>query len=300
MFFHLKKIGLRFNFNNFKEGYSMMKNIFEQIKKINEYGQEYWSARDLYKLLGYTEYGKFLPVIGRAQKACENSGQAINLHFAHVSEPQKSQNQYGEIQGQIVDDYKLSRYACYLIAQNGDPRKEEIALAQTYFAIQTRKQEIHEQLLEDHKRVYLRDEMKTHNKQLAQTAKRAGVINYANFQDYGYMGLYGNMRQKDIHAKKRLRKNETILDHMNSEELAANLFRATQAEAKLKRENISGQQKANQAHYDVGKKVRQTIKELGGTMPEHLPTVDSIKESKKRIKKSTTKSLAAKKTKKQN
>ena len=269
----------------------MTNNIFEQIKKINEYGQEYWSARDLYKLLGYTEYGKFLPAVERAKKACENSGQKIDLHFAQVSEPQKSHNQYGEIQGQIIDNYILSRYACYLIAQNGDPRKEEIALAQTYFAIQTRKQEVHQQLVEDNKRVHLRNEMKTHNKQLAQAAKAAGVSNYANFQDYGYLGLYGGLRQRDIHAKKKLKNKEAILDHMNSEELAANLFRATQAEAKLKRENILGQDKASQAHFDVGKKVRQTIKELGGTMPENLPTPDNIKESQKRLKNSTKKSL---------
>ena len=274
---------------------SMTNNIFEQIRKVNEYSQEYWSARDLYKLLGYTEYGKFLPVIERAKKACENSGQEIILHFAQVSEPQKSHNQYGEIQGQIIDNYSLSRYACYLIAQNGDSRKEEVAMAQTYFAIQTRKQEVQQQLIEDNKRVHLRNEMKTHNKQLAKAAKEAGVINYANFQDYGYMGLYGGLRQKEIHSKKKLTKKEAILDHMNSEELAANLFRATQAEAKLKRENILGQQKANQVHHDVGRKVRQTIKELGGTMPENLPTADNIKESKKRLKIFTKKLLPTKK-----
>jgi DNA-damage-inducible protein D len=262
-------------------------NIFEQIKKVNEYSQEYWSARDLYKLLGYTEYGKFLPAIERAKESCKNSGQKIDDHFAGVSDMVV----IGSGAERAVSDYKLSRYACYLIAQNGDPRKEEIALAQAYFVIQTRKQEIHEQLIEDNKRVHLRGEMKTHNKQLAKAARAAGVVNYANFQDYGYMGLYGNMRQKDIHTKKRLKKNEAILDHMGSEELAANLFRATQAEAKLKRENITGQSNASQAHYDVGKKVRQTIKELGGAMPESLSTPDSIKESKKRLKGSAKKSL---------
>ena len=263
----------------------MSNNIFEQIKKVNEYGQEYWSARDLSKILGYTEYGKFLPAIERAKESCKNSGQNIDDHFAGVSDMVK----IGSGAERTVSDYSLSRYACYLIAQNGDPRKEEIALAQTYFAIQTRKQEVQQQLIEDNKRVYLRDEMKTHNKQLAQAVKEAGVINYANFQDYGYIGLYGGLRQRDIHAKKKLKQKEAILDHMNSEELAANLFRATQAEAKLKRENILGQHKANQAHLDVGKKVRQTIKELGGTMPENLPIPDNIKESKKRLKNSKKK-----------
>ncbi|OGC23437.1 DNA damage-inducible protein D [candidate division WOR-1 bacterium RIFOXYB2_FULL_42_35] len=256
-------------------------NVFEQIKKINEHGKEFWSARDLYKLLGYTEYGKFLPAIERAKESCKNSGQNIEDHFAGVSDMVK----IGSGAERAVADYSLSRYACYLIAQNGDPRKEEIALAQTYFAIQTRKQEVHELQIEDGKRVYLRDEMKEHNKNLAKAAKEAGVINYANFQDYGYMGLYGGMRQRDIHAKKKLKKTAAILDHMGSEELAANLFRATQAEAKLKRENILGQDKANMAHHEVGKKVRKTIKELGGTMPEHLPTTDHVKESKKRLKK---------------
>lgn len=269
----------------------MTENIFEQIKKINEYGQEYWSARELCKFLGYTEYSKFIPAIERAKESCKNSGQSIEDHFAGVSEMISIATGTPRETKREVENYNLSRYACYLIAQNGDPRKEEIAIAQTYFAIQTRKQEVHEKLVEDHKRVYLRDEMKTHNKQLAQAAKEAGVINYASFQDYGYMGLYGNLRQRDIHAKKKLKKNEAILDHMGSEELAANLFRATQTEAKLKRENISGQSNANKTHYDVGKKVRQTIQELGGTMPEHLPTPDNIKESKKRLRQSSQKSL---------
>lgn len=250
----------------------MPDNIFEQIKKINEYGQEYWSARDLYKLLGYTEYTKFLPAIKRAEEACKNSGQDINLHFAQVSEPQKSRNQWGQTKGQVISDCNLSRYACYLIAQNGDPRKEEVAVAQTYFAIQTRRQETQEQT-------------KEHNKNLASAAKTAGVVNYANFADYGYMGLYGGMRQKDIHLKKKLKTNEGILDFMGSEELAANLFRATQAEAKLKRENVIGQEKANWTHFNVGKKVRKTIAELGGAMPEELSTPENVQQSRKRLKK---------------
>lgn len=259
----------------------MNHNIFEKIKKINNYESEYWSSRELYKLLGYTEYGKFIPAIERAKEACRNSRQKPENHFAHVSDMVL----IGSEAERQVDDYHLSRYACYLIAQNGDPRKEEIALAQTYFAIQTRKQEIHEQLIEDNKRLFFRNEIKEHNKNLAKAAKQAGVINYANFQDYGYMGLYGGLRQKNIHAKKKLKKKEAILDHMGSEELAANLFRTTQTEAKLKRENITGESKADKTHYEVGKKVRKTIVELGGTMPEKLPTTEHIKESKKRINK---------------
>jgi DNA-damage-inducible protein D len=272
-------------------------NIFEQIKKINEYGQEFWSARDLCKILGYTEYGKFLPAINRAKKACENSGQEVDLHFAHVSEPQKSRNQYSEIQGQVLNDQKLSRYACYLIAQNGDPRKKEIALAQTYFAIQTRKQEVQEDLLEDQKRVMLREKMKDHNKKLAEVADNAGVKNYGIFQNYGYMGMYGGLDQKGIHAKKGLKKSQKILYHMGSEELVANLFRATQAEAKLRRENIQGEQNANKAHHDVGKKVRKTIEEIGGTMPEELPATDGVNKAKTRLKKVDQKSLESNKKK---
>ncbi|MEK7610933.1 MAG: DNA damage-inducible protein D [Patescibacteria group bacterium] len=266
----------------------MTENIFEKIKNINEYGQEFWSARDLYKLLGYTEYGKFLPAIERAKEACKNSGQGVEVHFAHLSDMVP----IGSGAERSVENFSLSRYACYLIAQNGDPRKEEIARAQTYFAIQTRRQEVQELQIEDSKRVFLRDEMKEHNKELAQAAKSAGVINHANFQDFGYMGLYGGLRQKDIHSKKKLNKTDAILDHMGSEELAANLFRATQAAAKLKRENIFGQRNASLAHFNVGKKVRQTIRELGGTMPEHLPTPENVKESRKRLKKSPGKLLS--------
>ena len=263
----------------------MINNIFDQIKKVNEYGADYWSARELYKFLGYTEYGKFIPVIEKAKEACKNSQQPVADHFAHVSEMIKIATGTEKEAYREIEDYSLSRYARYLIAQNGDPRKEEIALAQTYFAIQTRKQEVHEQQIEDSKRVKLRAEMREHNKNLAKAAKQAGVMDYGNFQDYGYMGLYGGMRQRDIKEKKNLKKSDTVLDHMGSEELAANFFRVTQTEAKLRRENLFGEHKANMAHYSVGKKVRQTIQELGGSMPEKLPTPEHIKESKKRLKK---------------
>jgi len=267
----------------------MPKNIFEEIKHINEYWNEFWRAREFYKILEYSEYGKFIPVINKAKEACKNSKQSVEEHFAHVSEPQKSRNQYWEISWQVIDDIYLSRYACYLIIQNADSRKENVALWQTYFAIQTRKQEISEQILEDKKRKYLRDEMKEHNIQLAEAVKNAWVvqpIEYAIFQNFWYKGLYDWLDMKWIHKKKWLKKSEKILDHMSSEELAANLFRATQAEAKLRRENISWKDKANEAHYSVWKEVRKTIKKLGGTMPEDLPAVDWIKKIEKRLEKS--------------
>jgi len=263
----------------------MNNNIFEQIKRINEYGQEYWTARDFYKILGYTEYGKFIPAIERAKESCKNSGQKPKDHFAGVSEMIKIATGSEKEALREVDDYHLSRYACYLIAQNGDPRKEEIALAQTYFAIQTRRQEVADAMLEDAKRVFLRDEMTTHNKRLISTAKNAGVVRFGQFQDYGYMGLYGGLRQKDIHVKKGLKPKEKILDHMGSEELAANLFRATQTDAKLRREQILGEDKANKTHFEVGKKVRVTIEDLGGTMPEELPAKEAIGMTKRKLKK---------------
>lgn len=265
--------------------YNLEKNglsIFERIRKTDNDGNEYWSARDMAKALEYSEYRHFLPVIARAKEACKNSGQSIEDHFEDVLEMVN----IGSNAERPVDSIKLSRYACYLIVQNADPGKEIVALGQTYFAVQTRLQEIRQMdeytrlSTEDEKRLFLRNEMTRHNIQLAAAAKDAGVVeplDYAIFQNHGYMGLYGGLDAKAIHKRKGLKKSQQILDHMGSTELAANLFRATQTEEKLRRENTKGKTKANQTHYEVGKKVRETIEELGGTMPEHLPTVDSIK-----------------------
>jgi DNA-damage-inducible protein D len=266
----------------------MSENIFEQLKKVNEHGQEYWLARELAKVLGYEKFDNFINVIEKAKISCETFGQNSQDHFADVGEMVV----VGSGGQREFPSFKLSRYACYLIAQNGDPRKVAVAKAQTYFAIQTRRQETSDQLVEDTKRVFLREEMKHHNKNLASAAKSAGVTNYAGFQDAGYMGLYGGLRQRDIKGRKNINDKASILDHMGSEELAANLFRATQAEAKLKREGIRGQYAASNAHLEVGKKVRKTIAELGGTMPEKLPVVDHVKESKKRIKKISKEKLS--------
>jgi DNA-damage-inducible protein D len=265
----------------------MENNIFEQRKRINEYGSEYWSARDLAKILEYSEYRHFLPVIEKAKEACENSGEVIPNHF----EDTLDMVQIGSGAERATDTVFLSRYACYLIIQNADPAKEIVALGQTYFTIQTRRQEELDQRLEDNKRLLLRDEIKKHNTSLLEAAGNAGVKNYGKFQNYGYKGLYGGMDVKDIHEKKKLKKSQKILDHMGSEELAANLFRATQADAKLRREKIAGEMNANLTHYEVGLKVRKTIKELGGTMPEELPATDGISSAKGRIKKVNNKKL---------
>jgi len=258
-------------------------NVFEQVKQTDENGNEFWSARDLSKVLGYLEFRNFKPVIEKAKEACKNSDQIIENHFVDYHEMVKIGS---GAEREFKDGVKLSRYACYLIVQNADPSKEVVALGQTYFTVQTRLQEIKRMeeynLLntEDEKRLFLRNEMSIHNSQLAVAAKDAGVIepiDYAIFQNHGYMGLYGGLGAKEIHQKKGLKKSQQILDHMGSTELAANLFRATQTEDKLRRENIRSKQKANETHYEVGKKVRQTIKEIGGTMPENLPVADSIK-----------------------
>lgn len=257
---------------------------FEEIKKIREDGTEYWNARELSEVLQYKKWENFSKVIDRAKLACDNSGLSIQDHFSEV----RKMVEIGSNTVRELLDYELSRYACYLIVQNGDPRKEVIALGQTYFAIQTRKQEVADyfnQLDEDNKRLVIRGDIKQWNQMLLEVAHNSGVITtqeYAEFQNAGYMGLYGGLTVDDIHKKKNLSEKEKILDFMGSEELAANLFRITQTEAKLKRENVKTKQKANQTHYTVGTTVRKAIKDIGGTMPEDLPRPEkSIKQVEK-------------------
>lgn len=247
---------------------------FEDIKHINEYGAEYWLARELAQVLQYADWRNFENAIFKAMEACKNSGNEIGDHFGNVT----TFTNLGSKATRKIGDYALSRYACYLIVMNGDPRKEIIAVGQTYFAVKTRQQELidnYDQLTEDQKRLAIRSEMISHNKSLAEAAQMAGVVDprdYAIFQNRGYQGLYGGLGAKEIHARKGLKKGQKILDHMGSTELAANLFRATQTDEKIRRENIRGKQAACDTHYKVGQKVRQTIKDLGGTMPEDLPT----------------------------
>ena len=255
---------------------------FEQIRRTNEAGNEFWPSRDFARVLDYADYRNFETVIEKARTACFNSGQRVDDHFVEITE----MVEIGSGAQRAVKTVMMSRYACYLVIQNADPAKEIVAIGQTYFAVQTRRQELQdqeptEQEREAQRRLLLRAEMKTHNLQLADAAKGAGVIepiDYAIFQNHGYMGLYGGLGAKDIHAKRGLKKSQQILDHMGSTELAANLFRATQTEEKLRREQITGKDKANRTHREVGAKVRQTIEELGGTMPEDLPTAESIKQ----------------------
>ena len=268
--------------------------LFESIRHINEYGEEFWYARELQPALEYTEWRNFKKVIDKAMLACETSENAVLDHFVDVNKMVG----IGSDAERSINDMALSRYACYLIVQNGDPRKKVIAFGQTYFAVKTRQQELIENfdtLDEDTKRLEIRKEMIEHNKLLVAAAKDAGVEtqkDYAIFQNAGYKGLYGGLTAGDIKSKRNLGKNESILDHMGYEELAANLFRATQAEAKLRRENIEGKENANAAHYEVGKAVRDTIKGLGGTMPEDLPTpAKSIKQIEREQKKIMSKTL---------
>ena len=257
---------------------------FESIKHYTEDGMEFWYARELAPILDYYRWENFSRAVERAMLSCTNSGIDASDHFRNVTKMVP----IGSGASREIDDIMLSRYACYLIVMNGDPRKEVIAAGQTYFAVKTRQQELiedYEELSEDQKRIAIRAQMKQHNKSLAEAAHNAGVIepiDYAIFQNKGYQGLYGGLRRKEIAARKGLKPKDDILDHMGSTELAANLFRATQTDEKLRRENIHGKEAANRTHYEVGRKVRQTIKELGGTMPENLPTPDkSIKQLEK-------------------
>ncbi len=247
---------------------------FEDIKHINENGQEFWFARELKDVLEYAQWRRFSEAIERAKLACKNSGFSVEDHFADVGKMVP----IGSAAKRQIDDVMLSRYACYLIVMNADPRKEIIAVGQTYFAVKTRQQELiehYDDLSEDQKRLAIRGEMIAHNKSLAESAKMAGVVeprDYAIFQNRGYQGLYGGLGAKEIHQRKGLKKSQKILDHMGSTELAANLFRATQTDEKLRRDKVQGKEAACETHYQVGAKVRQTIGELGGTMPEDLPT----------------------------
>ena len=274
--------------NELKKNEKYSNKTFEDIKHIDEDGIEYWCARELQQVLDYKEWRKFEGVVQRAIKACKNSDINTLDHFVGADK----MVQIGSGAERIQKDYKLTRYACYLIAQNGDPRKEVIALAQTYFAIQTRKQEISEKeyslLTEDEKRFYQRNLTRKGNYSLNQAAKNAGVKNFDKFHNSGYKGLYNGETADDIAKRKGLRYREDILDNMGSEELAANLFRITQTESKLKRDKISTEKEANKTHYNIGKNIREVIAKNGGTMPEDLPTP---KKSLKQLEKENKKSL---------
>lgn len=262
---------------------------FESIKQIDNDGNEYWFARDLQEVLEYSEWRNFSKIIEKAKNACKASGHIVQSEFVDTN---KLVDVGANLQ-RSIQDIVLSRYACYLIAMNGDPRKEVIALAQTYFAVKTHEQEQLELQKEDSLRLQIRQDIKEHNISLAEAANQAGIKeprDYAIFQNEGYKGLYGGLGVKQIHARKGLKKSQKILDHMGSTELAANLFRATQTDEKLRREGIKGKPQANKVHHDVGAKVRQTIKELGGTMPEDLATpTKSIQQIKKERQKKLSK-----------
>ena len=253
--------------------------VFENIKHIDELDNEYWFARELMPLLEYTLWQRFSNVIIKAMENCKNSNNNVLDHFISAD---KMVN-IGSNTTRNISDYKLSRYACYLIVLNCDPRKKVIALAKTYFAIQTRKQELSEKeyndLTEDEKRLYRRNQARKGNYNLNKTAVNSGVKDLARFHNTGYKGLYNGETADDIFKRKKLRYREDILDNMGSEELADNIFRIAQTDAKLKRDTVDNEYTANSVHYEVGKIVRKAIKEAGGTMPEDLPTPDkSLKE----------------------
>ena len=253
--------------------------LFEDIKHIDENGCEFWYARELQVSLDYKRWQKFLNVIEGAKNACKQSNNLLLDHFTQVGKMIK----LGKGGNRNVIDYKLSRYACYLIAQNGDSRKKVIALAQTYFAIQTRRQELSEKgyntLTEDEKRLYQRNLTRKGNYSLNIAAKNAGVKNFDRFHNSGYKGLYNGETANDIAKRKGLRYREDILDNMGSDELIANLFRISQTEQKLKKDNVSLEKTANETHFNIGKNIREVIIKNGGTLPEDLPTPDkSLKE----------------------
>ena len=263
---------------------------FEDIKHIREDGSEFWYARELATALDYTQWRNFTGVIKRAMIACENSGHNSVYDFAEVSKIVEA-----GATSKPITDYELTRYACYLIVQNGDPRKEVIALGQTYFAIQTYRQEVADrfnELSEDNRRLVVRGDIKQWNQMLAETAHKAGVITneeFAIFQNAGYMGLYGGLDVDGIHDRKGLEIGQKILDYMGSTELIANLFRISQTEEKLRKDEISGADEATSVHYTVGREVRSAIEKIGGTMPEDLPTPEKSiqqieKEQMKRLK----------------
>ena len=265
-------------------------NTFEDIKHIDEYGNEYWFARDLQKVLEYKDWRNFLKVLDKAKEACCNSRFNVDEQLVEVNKLSKRNN------NAIVNiqDYKLSRYICYLIVQNADPSKEVVALGQTYFAIQTRKQEITEQeydsLSDDEKRFYQRKLTRQGNYTLQKAASSAGVKNMAEFHNAGYKGLYNGETADDIFKRKKLRYREDILDNMNEDELVANLFRINQTKQKLLRDNVQGENNAKNVHYEVGKKVRKAIADIGGMMPEDMPTPkNSLKELEREKKQLTDK-----------
>lgn len=260
---------------------------FESLKLINQYGAEYWGARDLQPLLGYSQWRRFEQAIERAKISCDQSGNPSEDHFASAGKVITA----GKGAVQTVDNYHLSRFACYLIAQNGDPRKSEIAHAQKYFAIQARRQELSDQLTADLERLELRKHAGEEFKALSSAAQSVGVQSkmFGIFHDAGYKGLYGGLGRNAIKAKKAIPEKENLMDRMNATELAANQFRMTQARDKLSRENIRSQQQAIQIHEQVGKEIRATIKRIGGDLPEQIPPAEHIKKVEKRIKASVPK-----------
>jgi len=255
---------------------------FESIKKIDESGVEYWEARELMPLLGYERWENFQGVIAKAKESCFNSQQVVENHFREVTKMVRVASGTASEVYRKITEFRLSRFACYLIAQNGDPRKAEIALAQAYFAVQARRQELYQELGEAEKRLYVRQEVKEHNKKLFSTAKQAGVTNFGKFNDAGYVGLYG-MGTDSVRKKKGLGQ-DNILDRAGTTELAANLFRITQTDEIIQKDKVQGEGKATYTHLRVGQRIRQTIKDIGGVLPENLAPERHIKELEKEKK----------------